>query len=75
MPTFQNKAKIMTGTVVFPRHINPHAVDYSRVWRKSTLKMPHFQTAITRQLYGDNVFFKVLIERATLPEYDSVSFI
>ena len=37
--------------------------------------MPHFQTAITHQLYGDNVFFKVLIERATLPEYDSVSFI
>ena len=37
--------------------------------------MPHFQTAITRQLYGDNVFFKALIERATLPEYDGVSFI
>ncbi len=37
--------------------------------------MPHFQTAITRQLYGDNVFFNVLIERATLPEYDGVSFI
>ncbi len=68
MPTFQNKAKIMTGTVVFLRHINSHAVDY-------TLKMPHFQTAITHQLYGDNVFFKVLIERATFPEYDSVSFI
>ncbi len=68
MPTFQNKAKIMTDTVVFLRHINSHAVDY-------TLKMPHFQTAITHQLYGDNVFFKVLIERATLPEYDSVSFI
>ncbi len=71
MPTFQNKAKIMTGmtgTVVFLRHINSNAVDY-------TLKMPHFQTAITHQLYGDNVFFKVLIERATLPEYDSVSFI
>ena len=22
--------------------------------------MPHFQTSITRQLFGDNVFFKVL---------------
>ena len=65
----------MTGTVVFSRHINSHAVDYSRVWRLSTLKMSHFQSAITRQVYGDNVLFKVLIERATLPEYDGVSFI
>ena len=37
--------------------------------------MPHLQTAITRQLYGDNVFSKVLLERATLLEYDSVYFI
>ncbi len=57
MPTFQNKTKIMTRTVVFSLHINSHAVDYSRVRRLGILKMPHFQTAITRQFYGDNVFF------------------
>jgi hypothetical protein len=35
--------------------------------------MPDFQTAITRQFDGDNLFFKVLIERATHPaEYDGV---
>ena len=38
-------------------------------------KMPHFQTAITRQFDGDNSLFKLLIERTTLPEYDGVSFI
>ena len=37
--------------------------------------MPHFQTAITRLQYGDNSLFKVPLERATLPEHDSVSFI
>jgi hypothetical protein len=37
--------------------------------------MPHFQTAITRQFDGGNSFFKPVVERATLPEYDGVSFI
>ena len=37
--------------------------------------MPHFQTAITRPQYGDNSFFKVSLERATLHEHDSVYFI
>jgi hypothetical protein len=60
----------------FPRAINnSHAVDYSRDRRQSIPKMPHFQTAITRQFDGDNSFFKLLIERTTLPEYDGVSFI
>ena len=31
--------------------------------------------AITRQFDGDNSFFKLLIERTTLPEYDGVCFI
>ena len=37
--------------------------------------MPHFQTAITRMKYADNLFFKAPLERATLHEHDSVYFI
>ena len=63
MPTFQNKVKIMMGTVVFLRHINSHAVNY-------TLKMPHFQTAITHQLYGDNVIIIIIIMNNIFTRYN-----
>ena len=71
MPMLRNKTKIMTHTVFF-RVMIPK---WTKIPVISILKMPHFQTAITRQLYGDNVFSKVLLERATLLEYDSVYFI
>ena len=75
MPMLRNKTKIMTRTVIFLAPYNSHAVDYSRDRRQCIPKMTHFQTAITRQFDWDNSFFKLLIEKTTLPDYDGVSFI
>jgi hypothetical protein len=76
MPMLRNKTKIITTrTVIF---LPPYKFPFGRVLPRSVIEyteMPHFQTANTRQFDGDNSFFKLLIERKTLPEYDGVSFI
>ena len=73
-PGFENKNNNDSYSN-FPRAIIPMRSTIPRDGRHSIPKMPYFQTAITRQFDGNNSFFKLFIERKSLPEYDGVSFI